>query len=66
MVRNPPKTVGPKGTVQRLGVVTKRLENVSGSISETELSPVKQGTDVALDIGRANHDCSCSSNVDSR
>ena len=28
----------------------------SGSIPETEVSPVKQDTDVVQDIGRANHD----------
>ena len=38
VVRNPPKTVGPKEKDERLGVVTKRLwEHVSGSICETEV-----------------------------
>ena len=41
-------------------------EHVSGSIPETEVSPLKQDTDVAPDIGRANHDSSCTSNADSR
>ena len=44
----------------------KDWENVSGSIPETEVSPVKQDTDIAPDIGRANHDYSCFSNADSR
>ena len=56
MVRNPPKTVGPRGKGQRLGVVPKDWEHVSGSIPETEVSPVRQDTDVAPDIRRANHD----------
>ena len=34
-------------------------EHVSGSISETEVSLVKQDTGVAQDIGRANHNYSC-------
>ena len=34
----------------------KDRENVSGSIPETEVSLVKQDTDVAPDIGRANHE----------
>ena len=67
MVRNPPNTASSKGKGQCLGVVTKRLwEHVSGSIPETEVSPVKQDTDVAPDIGRVNHDYSCASNTDSR
>ena len=52
VVRIPSKSVGPKGKGQRLGVVTKR--------------PVKQDTDVAPDIGRANYDDSYSFNADSR
>ena len=45
---------------------SKDWEHFSGSIPETKVSPVKQDTGVALDIGRANHDYSCSSNADSR
>ena len=41
-------------------------EHVSGLIPEAEVSPVKQDTDVAPDIRRANYDYSCSSNTDSR
>ena len=44
----------------------KTWEHVSGSILRTEVSPVRQDTDVAPDIGRARHDYSCSSNADSR
>ena len=44
----------------------KTWEHVSGSIPESEISPVKQDTDLAPDIGRASHDYSCSSNADFR
>ena len=41
-------------------------EHISGSIPETEVSPVNQDTDVVPDIGCANHDYSCASNADFR
>ena len=44
----------------------KDWEHFSGSIPETEVSAVRQDTDVAPDIVRVNHDYSCSSNADSR
>ena len=66
MVRNPPKTVDPKDVFAPWCDDQKIGEHVSGSILETELSPIKQDTHVAPDIGRENHDYSCSSNAESR
>ena len=51
LVWNPPKTIRPKGKVWW----PKDWEHVSGSIPGTEVSPITQDTDVALDIGRLNH-----------
>ena len=55
---NPPKSVGSNGKDQRLGVVIKRLGDISGLISGSETSPVIANTDVAPDIERANDDYS--------
>ena len=54
---------------KRNGPVPWCGDQKTGSMSrvpDTEISPVRQDTDVAPGIGRANHDCGCSPNADSK